>query len=332
MMKRCTVAILAFLAPLLLLACGGGSSSGPDGDQDTEATDAAEEAGEDLADTPEQDDAEVSADTEDIDGQDETPAPCDATRVTGVSGAVTNADGAPLPGVAVVACVFSQSEGDACLNPVSTGTNGRFAVTVPENRQCMDSLVLRYLPPNLDDAVMTCPLPLGSGGALETPFTPKVLPLPDTSRQTLGVETEPHQVTAHDGSVLTVTPAHIDAFGQGYDDIRILAWDAVTHGWPCFINQSDPPDLLWAILPEADLAGVDSARFDAPNTPHLPSGATVDVYLLGGVHTETHLGLAVPEGQWTSLGTATVSTDGSRIVTDEGQGLPFFTWLGFKVR
>ena len=96
------------------------------------------------------------------------------------------------------------------------------------------------------------------------------------------------------------------------------------------------PDGLAGIAPELAVRSldggnsVDAVHVSFPNTAGLDAGTTVDLYILGDGATDTWAGDPIHEGEWTVIGEAEVSQDGTRIETRAGEGLPYGTWVGWK--
>ena len=72
------------------------------------------------------------------------------------------------------------------------------------------------------------------------------------------------------------------------------------------------------------------AQLRIPNAGKLAQGTLLDVYGVGGVDTALFDKTGVEEGLMAKIGTAVVSADGKTIET-QGDGLPFLTWVVFKL-
>jgi hypothetical protein len=84
--------------------------------------------------------------------------------------------------------------------------------------------------------------------------------------------------------------------------------------------------MLYAFGPETDVAG-DGFGVSLPNDLGLAGGATANLYILGGLSTTVGTE-SVEEGEWHLYGQGTVSADGSRIIAEGVNGLPYLSWLG----
>ena len=159
----------------------------------------------------------------------------------------------------------------------------------------------------------------------------RLVAVPEVQRETLGDESQPHTVTAADGSRLIVIPDQIRAMeSDPYNAIRILVWDVESWGWPCFVDPANPPEALLAILPEAEMKSSASAHLKMPNVSGLAADSAVDFYVLGGVATPLFDGEYLDEGVWAPVSSGAVSSDGATVSSEGGEGLPFFTWAGYK--
>jgi hypothetical protein len=103
---------------------------------------------------------------------------------------------------------------------------------------------------------------------------------------------------------------------------------------PCFIDPDNLPLALYVVTP-IDLQVITpgthldpeyrAASLDLPNETGLAAGTAVDIYVIGGVHPADY---GLLEGEWTRKVGATVTSDGSRIQTADGEGLGYLTWFG----
>ncbi len=69
------------------------------------------------------------------------------------------------------------------------------------------------------------------------------------------------------------------------------------------------------------------AKLHAPNTLNWPAGAKVEL-LIHGLEVGQEW---APYSGWAKVSDATVSADGSEIVTDDGQGIPLLSTFGFRL-
>ena len=194
----------------------------------------------------------------------------------------------------------------------------------------MSHVAIRALTGQDDKLIVACPVETGDGGDVVMPDPLRMLAMPEPTRQSLDGDTDlPHAVSIPDGATLNIIPDDIDSYDYGYEQTRLLAWDADAYGWPCFIDPENPPVALFTLLPEVNISQPDGAHMTFPNTGGLAPGESVLVYALGGVGTHLFDDSVVKEGQWVAVGSGTVSADGMTISTDTGKGLPFLTWVGY---
>jgi hypothetical protein len=103
---------------------------------------------------------------------------------------------------------------------------------------------------------------------------------------------------------------------------------------PCFLDPAHLPLALYVFTPfdtyiiepgtVADPVHI-NAGLDLPNETGLSPGTAVDIYVVGGMYGHD---IDILEGEWTRLAGATVSTDGTRIQTAAGDGIPYLSWFG----
>lgn len=317
---------------IALVACGsddsdgagGGSAGGPDAGNDVEQVETGTDApGQDAEPDVDEPDAEQEAGV--------------CTDVTSVSGTVVNESDAPYVGATATVCITRESGTAACLNPKTTDSTGTFSVTVPAG-ECLTEVAYQAGdPPNPNDPPpwdwskpnVFCRVDISAGGDVTAP-TAKLVSAPQCTRDPVGATSDPHTITAPDGAAMTIVPDDVFLFDFGYDDLRLLLWDDATWGWPCFINPSDPPDGLIALAPMLEVTSEDALHVSFPNGAGLTAGTVVDLYALGSGASMRWDGELVHEGHWEIIGEAVVSSDGARIETRPGEGLPFGTWVGWK--
>jgi len=254
------------------------------------------------------------------------------TPVNSVSGSVINEQGDAFSNVGVVLCVYQDDGSAKCLNPVKTSASGEFSVTIPAGDGCLESAAYQLKADALSVIPLYCPVDVAAGGAIAMANPNRLVDTPACTRDALGEESKPHEVSAPDDMKMTVIPNGIWLFDFSYDDLGIRRWDAATWGWPCFIDAANAPDDLAVFAPELEVKSdaKDAVHISFPNEAGLSAGTVVDLYGLGGAATSMWDGKEVHEGSWQVIGEAQVSADGSRIETRPGQGLPFATWIGWK--
>ena len=323
---------LVSLLPLALVACGGDDDPAAGGTTDA-GVDATPADGS-QPDTLETDGApdapaEVGADTPAPDAPDLDGAVC--SLLESVTGGTVSEQGAPLPDVFAVLCVYLPNGSASCLNPKKTDSNGSFTIVVPVDKQCVDRAAYQLRAP--DDLTLTqvyCPVHVGSGGAVTISQSDRLIHAPAPTRDPLGVETEPHLIAEPGGARMTVVPGDLFLFDFTYDDLRLLTWDDAAWGWPCFVDTANPPDGLVAFVPEVELTSKNAAHIAFPNTKSLAPGTVVDLWALGGAVSKRWDGTTIHEGSFEVAGEAVVSADGQWIETRPDEGVPFMTWVGWK--
>lgn len=310
----------------------GDSSDGDDTDGDV-GEDGDTPDGDADGDKPADGDVPSDGDTPEdgdlpVDGDD-----CDGVILTTASGQVIDGSGASVQGAVALVCLWSPEDRAVCLQPSMTNASGVFNRDIPPSNACVDRAAVRLL--NTADLTWTqlaCPYAVGEGGDVVLSEPARLVSVGEVAeRDELGDPASPHRITSAAGTQLIVTPNPGDLimYDGGYEDLRLMDWDAQTHGWPCFINPSDPPDGLVALVPELQIKTRGTVHIAFANTTELAAGTTVTLYGMGGAGTYTWDGHIVEEGEWEPIGQATVTEDGTKI-RSIGDGLPFYTWVGWK--
>jgi len=335
------ISLLLVMALLfgLMTACSDDSDPAPaDGDTDTVDT---QEDGDSADDIEDEQDIEPDGDTdsdpvteeEELVDQEPVDYTCPGgVKVLSIEGSAIDEAGAPISGAITIACLDFPDGGAACLNPVWSGSDGVFSIPVPEAKQCVSHVAIRALTGQEDKLILACPVDIGTGGNVVMADPMRIHVMPEPTRQTLGDETQPHTVSIADGTTLTIIPEAINSFEYGYEQTRLLTWDADSFGWPCFVDSENPPVALVALLPEVNIDQADGAHMTFPNTANLAPDAEVTVFALGGVGSHLPDGTVVKEGSWVRVSTGTVSADGATVSTNDGEGLPFLTWVGYYLQ
>ncbi len=325
--------LVAFTAAAALTACGsddsdGSSGGGGGGSAGSGGTTNTPDAGEDVTESDVADDVQES-DT----GSDVTHEAGACTDVTSISGSAVDADDAAMAEVNVVLCIYYEDGNSKCLSPEKTNASGEFTASMTGGAVCLNSAAYHmHVPDDLTMVGLYCPVDLTGGGDVTIEEPNKLVQAPDCTRDPLGDTTQPHEIVAPDGASMTVVPDELFMIGHDfeYEDLRLVTWDHETWGWPCFIDESDPPDGLVALTPDLEPKSEDAFHVSFPNDAGLSAGTAVDLYALAGAASMTWDGDILHEGDWVAIGEAEVSSDGSRIETRAGEGLPFGTWVGWK--
>jgi len=313
----------AMLAPpmlaLTLAACPGDDGSPPDAGRD----------GGHGADAGAPPDAGSDSGTAPDGGRsDAGPPPGEAVPVDRVTGRVVDEAGAPVEGARTQLCVrVSPDSILACLDPPETDAAGGFAIEVPADARCMEEAAMRVLRPGEDYAPTYCEMDLAPArdGLVEVgePFVLYGV-VPPTDLPPLGDGSAQRTVTFDGGLEVDVVPDRLD-FAVPYDGLGARRIDDE----PCFVAPDRPPLALWAFASEGPVEG-DGFALRFPNAEGLAPGARVELLVLGGLDTRLPDGTLVPEADFAPFGTATVSPDGSFVESDDGGGLPYFSWVGYR--
>ena len=246
--------------------------------------------------------------------------------VTSISGTILDDAGAPVPCAKAQVCVRGGKPSRlTCLRPVTTAQDGTFTIPVGTEVQCMSSATLRLFAPGRPLATIYCGVDLAAQGDLTLADTGRLFRLrapenapefcDDSTAQTvsldggLTVDVQPSLLSDAAGDLPLLSAAKIDPTAEGL----------------CFLG-AEAPAMLYAFGPETDVAG-DGFGFSLPNDLGLAAGATANLFILGGLSTTVGTE-SVEEGEWHLYGQGTVSPDGSRIVAEGVNGLPYLSWLG----
>lgn len=263
-----------------------------------------------------------------------TPGPardpsCSASSkwVTSISATVLDDEGSPVACAKAQVCVRSGKPARlTCLRPVTTAQDGTFTIPVGAEVQCMASATLRIFAPNRPLATIYCGVDLAtSEGDITLAETGRLFRLQAPENAPAFCDPELAQTVALDGGLsVEVIPSRLANAPGDLPELMAAKVDPAAAGL-CFLG-AEAPALLYAFGPEVDVAG-DGYAFSLQNDLGLAPGATAKLYVLGGlsttVGTET-----VEEGEWHLYGQGTVSSDGTRIVAEGVNGLPYLSWLG----
>jgi hypothetical protein len=261
-------------------------------------------------------------------GIDRTADPgCTGQWVVGVEGRVEDPAGVGIPGARTQICVLPVGGSLLCLLPPTTDASGAFeAVVTDPAARCAERITMRVLLPASINATSYCELELTPTDAVVSLTDPLVVfglerpaCLPPE-----GDPTEPRTVTLADGLELVgLRPEQI----HDYDQLAAARHDL---GGQCMLRRAPAGDFLGAygLRPETDVDGGVGVRI--PNATGLAAGASVDLYLLGGLASSLADGTAVEEGEWARFGTGTVSGDGRTIESDPGTRLTVLNWIAYR--
>lgn len=318
---------------LPLVACSDDDTTVPANDTGADTT---TDAGEDTTtdapvDAPADTTADTAVDTAEEDVEiDFTPDPsCEADWVVVVNGDVVEEDGTPVAGAKSQLCVrIGSPDGNLiCLRPEDSDDNGEFSILAPESARCVGGGSMRVFVPVSDLATTYCHIDTeNDGGTLDLADdivlfgTDAVADLPE-----YGDPTVPRAVTFPGGlEIAEFVPDDLGfTFGEeAYANLGARRVDPNADGL-CFVDTE--LDGLWAFRVEANSESGFDFRF--PNDDGYEAGATVNLFVLGGLETKLDDGTQVEETVFEQYGTATVSEDGAWV---EGR-IPAFTWLGYAL-
>lgn len=265
----------------------------------------------------------------------ERPASCGAEHgfLSAVRGWVVAPGGKPLPGVFAQLCVHPAVGNFVCLPPTPTDDDGVYTVEVPQQYRCFDQIGMRVVASRANRATAYCPMASSEGTTLVLE-EPSVLPfaLPATDLPPLGNENEARDVVFDDGLVMEVIPGLLHSGPKDYPRLsaRRIPTDAVG-----LCGGAETFDGLYVSYPE-DRINPPGFALRIPNTTDLPSGATVELFVLGGLdcrlHDGTPEGKLVQDGVWAKFGEGKVTEDGATILSNEDAGLPCTNWMGYRLK
>jgi hypothetical protein len=258
-----------------------------------------------------------------------------------VSGRALDVDGDPWEGtLSALICVTSSTVSRCLFGEVDAA--GEFAVNVSSITDILEVSVYFTSPEVLPMTPFCRYTELCDGDVrLCGPFALHVAPTA-AAGTTVPVEaalTEELRVEAADGGALIFAAGSEVRPRIGYDWLALTRFD-LTADTPCFVDSDNMPAMLYAVTPtDTEIIEPGSmtspvhvnAGLDLPNDAGLDAGAEVDIYVLGGMHA-LQIADDFHEGEWRQWATATVSADGSRIQTADGEGIPYLTWFGVYPR
>ena len=247
--------------------------------------------------------------------------------VTSISGTILDDAGAPVPCAKAQVCVRGGKPSRlTCLRPVTTAQDGTFTIPIGTEVQCMSSATLRLFAPSRPLATIYCGVDLAAAeGDITLADTGRLFRLraPENASEFCDDNTA-ESVSLDGGLTVDVQPSLLADPAGDLPQLSAAKVDPTAEGL-CFLG-AEAPAMLYAFGPETDVAG-DGFGFSLPNDLGLAAGATANLFILGGL--STTVGTAsVEEGEWHLYGQGTVSVDGSRIVAEGVNGLPYLSWLG----
>ena len=246
--------------------------------------------------------------------------------VTSISGTILDDAGAPVPCAKAQVCVRGGKPARlTCLRPVTTAQDGTFTIPVGTEVQCMSSATLRLFAPGRPLATTYCGVDLAAEGDITLADTGRLFRLrAPVNAPDFCDETEAQSVSLDGGLTVEVQPSLLSDATGDLPQLLAAKVDPSAEGL-CFLG-AEAPAMLYAFGPEADVAG-DGFRFSLPNDLGLAAGATANLFILGGLSTTVGTE-SIEEGEWHLYGQGTVSADGSRILGEGVNGLPYLSWLG----
>lgn len=298
--------LFALVLPFAALACGGTDTGGSGGSTSTSTAGSGGTTSTGTTSSGGGGAAPTCAEGPGYSGNEQ------ALAVGTVTAKLVDQTGAAASGVAVFVCGT-----DICTNPATSSADG--SASIPA-KQTLKAPAFKY-GDGLDWAKFAQPVPAG------------------------------------DTDVGTVTAVKLPAIGTG--DMFMPGATATSNGVKIDIDASgaaivdeliyeDPSQQTFRVALVEDIASIPAidptieiaygaapmetefcppAKLHVPNTKSWPAGAKVDV-LLHGLDVGQEW---TPYSGWAKVSDATVSADGSEIVTDDGQGLPLLSTFGLRL-
>ena len=235
-----------------------------------------------------------------------------------VSGTVVDSAGAPVPNlvmsVCAVACFFGK-----------TAADGSFAVMVDSHIVEGDFALLIHARPGYASYYTRLPAQAGDTLAYASPLPLYALPASgpsiktDRTAQTLTAGDVTLTIAAGTSVQFDVEDVLAGAVGKELRPVAIPDPRKLP-----FIDPAAPPDALYGFSP-FEVTFSQPVTLTFKNAAGLPAGAQVDVQAMGGLLTGPP-----PAGNFTTVATAHVSTDGLTIAMDPGQGVTALTWVALR--
>jgi hypothetical protein len=196
----------------------------------------------------------------------------------------------------------------------------------------MESVALRVLVTGTPAATTYCAANIAGRGPVievEAPLVVYATTLPSALPDAGDTGTE-RTVVFEDGLELDIVPdrffgPNLDA-QEDYEALAARRWDDIPLE-QCFMEGAPAFDGLYAFSPEGDVDGA-SFPIRIPNATDLAPGASVSLFILGGLSTRLPDETTVPEAEWFEYGTGVVAPAGDVIEAE----LPYFSWLGYRAQ
>jgi|GEM_PF-3052064 len=248
-----------------------------------------------------------------------------------VGGTVRDGAGAPLGDQMVALCAAGH-----CYSARSRA-DGWFAAAIPASVSAVDGVAI-YFPSDPPRHTPFCRLEALCDGAVELCTEFRLYEAPAGVEVPVGALPSEVRIEAADGGAL-VLPAGVEVLPPiGAAQSLALTRFPLEEHVPCFLDRAHLPAALYVVTP-VDTEIIEpgtmtdpvlrAVGLDLPNDAGLAAGAVVDVFVLGGAHPQD---AGLTEGEWSPAATATVSADGRRIRTADGEGIGYLTWFGIYRR
>jgi hypothetical protein len=248
--------------------------------------------------------------------------PLGGTCVATVNGKVIDEAGAPLRDILMSVCARACYYG-------KTDAAGVFSVKVYSHLVVEQFATSVHGRPDYADYYAPLPRPVGDTYTYAAPLT---LPrLPESGPDITNDSADSARRIASGGATLhlaagTTVDISIDDRLLGPIGSQLRPVKVANPKTMPFIDPAAPPTLLYGFAPfEARFSRKTAVSF--ANTSGLPRGTAIDVRSMSGL-----VGEKPPAGRFSSVATAHVSADGTRIDMDPGQGVSGLTWLALFPR
>ena len=260
------------------------------------------------------------------------PGP-DWVCVTHVTGTVVGETSAAVHDVLMTAC------GPGGCEPDYTDTSGAFTIEVgfpilvddwsiiPHGRE--DGKMVYYFPLNADAPGPT--IDMGTLVLLDTPAGGEELVVRSD------MNGAPAQTVTHNGVTMEVPDGvrvdlDFEDVSLGPEGKRFRAKRIPAEHFDTLVPPTTNAVAAYAFTPfdaafkiEAMPLESGTVRITLPNDGALPANSAVEILQHGSFIVGT-----LPPGDWEVVATATVSSDGTQIVMDAGEGIAFLTWLAVR--
>ena len=327
LMKKLILASL--LASVALGGCGDDDPVAPtDSGVDASADTGTDTPSPDVTDdtTPDGPEPDVQVDTgPDVDPREE----CEVDWVEEVRGSVVDNSGAPVEAAKAQLCVhIGAPDGNLiCLRPEDTDAGGNYIIPTASSTRCISNGSMRVFKPGSALATTYCHIDLANDDGILNVDEAVVLfeTEPVADLPPYGERTDARAIAFPGG--LSIEEFVPDQLGfefneDAYNNLGALRVAPGTEGL-CFVDGDI--DGLIAFSVEANVER--SIEFTLENVDGYEGGASIDLFVLGGLATTVDGGDSVSETEWRHYGQGTVSDDGTVI---SGR-IPAFTWLGYRL-